>query len=189
VRLQRRLRTGKSLTFEKVAARYCHPAGGKIDLSDRPTRRSEASVKGKTTLENFTNSSTPTFSTTSAMSGHWLTHSSGHSNVGCVRTTDMHAPTALGASSAKAGGGSSLSRAVPERPRVIDIWARVLPLPRYSEWPGQPATAARSASDSRPSRLIVNRCGSRSDHWPAPRSTVKMQDVGVRPGRRGMKGG
>jgi len=50
---------------EKVATRCCHPAGGKIDPSDRPTRRSEASVKGKTTLENFANSSTPTFSTTS----------------------------------------------------------------------------------------------------------------------------
>ena len=38
---------------------------------------------------------------------------------------------------------------------VIDIWARVLPLPRYSEWPGQPATAARPASEWRPSRLVI----------------------------------
>jgi hypothetical protein len=52
---------------EKFAARCCHPAGGKIDPSDRPTRRSEASGKGKTTLENFANTSTPTFSTTSLL--------------------------------------------------------------------------------------------------------------------------
>ena len=59
---ERRLRPD---AVEKVATRCCHPAGGKIDPSDRPTRRSEASGKGKTTLENFANSSTPTFSTTS----------------------------------------------------------------------------------------------------------------------------
>jgi hypothetical protein len=71
---------------------------------------------------------------------------------------------------------------------VINNGQRVLPLPRYGETPGQPAIAARSAPDSRPSRLVVNRCGSRSDYRPAPRSTVELQDVGVRPGRRGRRG-
>jgi hypothetical protein len=50
---------------EKVVARCCHTTGRKIDLSDRPTSRSEGYVKGKATLENLAHSSTLTFSTTS----------------------------------------------------------------------------------------------------------------------------
>jgi len=53
VRLQCRLRLGKPLTFEKVAALLFQFARKKIDLSDRPTSRSRTPVKGERTPKNL----------------------------------------------------------------------------------------------------------------------------------------
>src|SRR5260370_33640558 len=68
----------------------------------------------------------------SAIYGRWPTLSRGHLNVGYAQTAD--------------------SRGVPVRHRYKGTGTHTAP---DSGWPRQPPTAARPASDWRPSRLVI----------------------------------